>query len=475
MRSLIRKIALLFIIYIAAVGILFAVGEKELDFYIEAPSDGGEVSFSLDNEDVLTIKERSLTQSGYEHLRLSKVNDGDAVLTVDFGNESDSSVVYFSFKSGRFGIIDLNSLSFSLWQYAALFTWLLFAGITAILLIEFYKDMKENMYSYFNIACLGAALFLLIIVIVDGAILINAVTAPEKITVYRVLAAISSSTRHFMLYTSPVIIILSIALCVSNILLCRHEGACLINTLGLIAGIIFIIGSAVGIYLCGSDIIFSYKNLLCNVYSALYGYFECFLLSTIACVIISARHEPKYDKDYVLILGCQVRADGTLYPIVRSRVDRAIEFVNKEKSVCGKQAIYLPTGGKGSDEQMSEGDAMHNYLRKHNVSEDNILVENKSVNTQENLIFSREIINKRSQGGNLAFSTSDFHVFRSGIIANELGIPIEGMGSPTKWYFWPNAFLREYVALFVKSAVWQAVILIGIIIAACALCLIVGL
>ena len=29
------------------------------------------------------------------------------------------------------------------------------------------------------------------------------------------------------------------------------------------------------------------------------------------------------------------------------------------------------------------------------------------------------------------------------------------MGSPTMWYFWPNAFLREFIGLLVSNRVQQ--------------------
>ena len=54
-----------------------------------------------------------------------------------------------------------------------------------------------------------------------------------------------------------------------------------------------------------------------------------------------------------------------------------------------------------------------------------------------------------------AFSTSSYHVYRGGILAAESGWNIDGMGSPTKWYFWPNAFLREFVGLLVSNRVQQ--------------------
>ena len=45
-----------------------------------------------------------------------------------------------------------------------------------------------------------------------------------------------------------------------------------------------------------------------------------------------------------------------------------------------------------------------------------------------------------------AFSTTNYHVFRAGLIASEQGLRMEGIGSPTKRSFWVNAFIREFVA-----------------------------
>ena len=49
-----------------------------------------------------------------------------------------------------------------------------------------------------------------------------------------------------------------------------------------------------------------------------------------------------------------------------------------------------------------------------------------------------------------------------------MGWNIDGMGSHTKWYFWPNAFLREFVGLLSESR-WQqltAVLVISLLSAA---------
>ena len=41
-------------------------------------------------------------------------------------------------------------------------------------------------------------------------------------------------------------------------------------------------------------------------------------------------------------------------------------------------------------------------------------------------------------------------MFRSGLWAKQAGLPAEGIGSKTKWWFWPNAFVRETAGLLQK-------------------------
>jgi uncharacterized SAM-binding protein YcdF (DUF218 family) len=48
---------------------------------------------------------------------------------------------------------------------------------------------------------------------------------------------------------------------------------------------------------------------------------------------------------------------------------------------------------------------------------------------------------------NIAFSTTNYHVFRSGVLARGMGIDAQGIGAATRSYFWINAFIREFVAV----------------------------
>ena len=73
----------------------------------------------------------------------------------------------------------------------------------------------------------------------------------------------------------------------------------------------------------------------------------------------------------------------------------------------------------------------------------NIITEDKSKNTYENILFSNKLI--KDKNANIAFSTTNYHVLRAGLIASEQGLKLEGIGSKTKSYFWINAFIREFI------------------------------
>ena len=80
--------------------------------------------------------------------------------------------------------------------------------------------------------------------------------------------------------------------------------------------------------------------------------------------------------------------------------------------------------------------------------------------------FSKQKIDKINKDGKILFSTTNYHIFRSGVIASNEGIECEGIGSKTKWYFYTNAMIREFIAnIFYKKKVhFLLVISINIVI-----------
>ncbi len=336
------------------------------------------------------------------------------------------------------------------------------AVFTALTIKYYFSVRKKTLYSYKNASFLGGSIFMVIMLIFS---IVSSFIKAVNMSVLEVFVGnISQLSSLFPIILLPFMIVFFLFMSLSNISLIRHEGKTIKNIVGSILGFVLIVGAIAGAF--GWDII--YRNVTFNIYAkghtwivifdyaipqfltSLLCYIECLLLGTIISSVQATKFKPSYDKDYIIILGCAIAKDGKPLPLLRGRIDRAISFAKEQFEKTGKMPKFVPSGGKGDDECISEAESMKNYLVSQGVDEDNILVENKSVSTLENMKFSKALIDKDNCGKNIIFSTTNHHIFRSGIYAKQAGIDAQGIGSKTKWYFWPNAFVREFVALLVS-------------------------
>ena len=102
---------------------------------------------------------------------------------------------------------------------------------------------------------------------------------------------------------------------------------------------------------------------------------------------------------------------------------------------------------------------MRDYLLERGLDDEHILVEDQSTDTAENMRFSKEKIDAVNPNGKVAFFTTNYHVFRAGLKARRVKMRALGMGAPTRWYFWPNAAVREFVGLLTEHWNKQAAVL----------------
>ena len=313
------------------------------------------------------------------------------------------------------------------------------------------KVRKENMYSYSIMYYIGGLVFVIFNIILYGYLMI--VDKNRGFDFNDFMIYIFNSSIYFIYALLPAVFIFAIFLFISNIVLIKKEGGGVRNLLAIGLGL-FLIGATAIISLLGiiSPFNDTFEFIVDTILFGLLSYFECIMFGTFVATVITHRRIPARDRDYIMILGCGLREDGTPIPLLQGRIDRAMWFAAKQKREKGRDIVYVCSGGQGPDEVISEGESMHNYLVEHGVSEDNIIIENKSTSTYENIKFSMDKINHYrdsrdiSTKGNIAFSTTDYHVFRSGNIAYNLGIKALGIGSRSKWYFYVNALVREFAA-----------------------------
>ncbi|KEQ38041.1 hypothetical protein SK667_0626 [Streptococcus mitis] len=152
--------------------------------------------------------------------------------------------------------------------------------------------------------------------------------------------------------------------------------------------------------------------------------------------------------DFIIIHGAGLLGGEKVTPLLKRRIDKAVEAYHKSKNSNIK---IIASGGQGADEKISEAQAIYNYiLEETDVSKESVLLEDKSRTTYENLLFSKEIGEQLVENPCFLFVTNDYHVFRTSTYARKLNMKGDGLGCRTAGYYIPSAFIREYVALCVK-------------------------
>ena len=308
----------------------------------------------------------------------------------------------------------------------------------------------KKKYNYSIILNLGLLIFLNINILRMIDIFLHNINNSDIKSIY---INTLESFSYFAMLTLPLIIILSIYSIISNIVLIKKEGYNYRNMLGIVLGFISILGLFLGqlIFMFTKTLNLNSSELFIKQFidiqlNTTFSYLYSIIIATLYINIMASHHKPKYDKDYIIILGSKIREDGTLTPLLKGRVDKALLFGKNQKEISNKDIIYIPSGGKGNDEVIAEAEAIKNYLIEQGIDKNSIIIENKSTSTFENMDYSKNIINKHKKDAKVVFSTTNYHVFRSSVIANKVGIDCEGIGSKTKWYFYTNAVIREFIA-----------------------------
>ncbi len=462
-KDLIKLITLSLILTLVSTVIIFTFGRTYTVSFINAKDNKG-LLLEEDIDSIKILKEKQVDNKYIVKVKAQK--PGKVYLSLEKDGIKEMCVLYVH-KSML--ITDNSLIGKSTYSEIIPISLSIVLIYSIYLLIKRYKHhIKDNLYQYRNIAYLGIIIFLSLFTLN----IILSIFGYQGIytTIHNIIG--SANTVSFFLF--PIAVVTFILVTISNIRLIIKEGMSLRNLLGLFLGIFICFSTllpdfvykllmksqTVDIYNLNSAGPYIYNFVESLVYLSI-AYLECVLIGTIILAIKSVRRKLEYNKDYMIILGCQIKKDGTLTPLLKGRVDKALAFRNEQLKETGKDLIFIPSGGKGNDEIISEGEAMKNYLVEQGIKEKNIIVENKSKNTYENIKLSNNLIKKNK--ANICYSTTNYHVLRAGLIATEQGLKLEGIGSRTKAYFWINAFIREFIGTL-YSEKKKHLIVIGLII-----------
>ncbi|HWR18578.1 MAG TPA: YdcF family protein [Clostridia bacterium] len=167
--------------------------------------------------------------------------------------------------------------------------------------------------------------------------------------------------------------------------------------------------------------------------------------AVISSVLYKEGHEkPPANADVVIVLGAGLRGSRVSLTL-QYRLDAAYEYLKQNPNT-----ILVLSGGQGEGETVSEAIAMKSYLLSRGVSADKLIIEDRSKSTYENFKYSLALLKKQfGTDMNIAFITTEFHVYRAELVAKRMGIDASGIGAKGVWYISPNDYMRESIALTV--------------------------
>lgn len=169
--------------------------------------------------------------------------------------------------------------------------------------------------------------------------------------------------------------------------------------------------------------------------------------------------------DYVIVLGTSVKEDG-ISKTLKLRLDKAAEYAAENP-----ESILVLSGAQGAGEPMAEAQAMQEYLLEQGVTEEQMILENRSYSTLENIVYSRLLIEKDREEKKaqwqkerpehtfpampvadkpvkIGIVTSNFHLFRARMIARKQGLAdVRGIASESDRVLFVHFCLRDSLAI----------------------------
>lgn len=173
------------------------------------------------------------------------------------------------------------------------------------------------------------------------------------------------------------------------------------------------------------------------------GFFAvCLILAlVISCFMLKEINDKPIGDSTMVVLGCQVKESGASL-MLRKRLDTAFEYLTEHKDMK-----VIVSGGQGADEPMSEAECMFDYLIAKGISPERIYIEDKSVNTAENIELSKKIIEENGLFPDITIVTDGYHQLRADMFAKEQGMRAYNIPAPTSWYLVPTYWVREWFGI----------------------------
>ncbi len=165
-------------------------------------------------------------------------------------------------------------------------------------------------------------------------------------------------------------------------------------------------------------------------------------VSILSVLMYKAQENNPEKPNVIVVLGCKVNGEKPSR-MLRRRLDAAYEALEKHSDI-----LCIVSGGQGSNEKISEAQAMKNYLVEKGIEESRIIMEDKSTSTYENIKFSLDILDAMEMSHDMTLVTDGFHQYRASLIAKDQGINnITAYSAYTEPRYLFTYWVREWLGL----------------------------
>lgn len=167
------------------------------------------------------------------------------------------------------------------------------------------------------------------------------------------------------------------------------------------------------------------KVLWCLLCAALVGSLAIIIINARvksvgkAHLITAAKAAELSDIDCIIVLGCQVRADGSLSDMLRDRLDRGIALYKE-----GAAPKIIMSGDHGQ-KNYDEVNAMKDYAINNGVPSKDVFMDHAGFSTYESVYRAKEIF----EADSIIIVTQEYHLYRALYIAERFGIEVHGVSS----------------------------------------------
>ena len=148
------------------------------------------------------------------------------------------------------------------------------------------------------------------------------------------------------------------------------------------------------------------------------------------------------DVDCIIILGCQVKDDGSLSHMLRDRLMSGLEVYEADA------AQKLIMSGDHGREEYDEVGAMKNYAIENGVPSENVFMDHAGFSTYETVYRAKEIF----QADKVIIVTQEYHLYRALYIAEQFGMEAYGVSADLNRY--AGQSMRDFREVLARCKDW---------------------